>query len=59
MTIKSVWGFDPEEAIQAQQSFRGRISPQEFSYSSLDEEAAQIPTDTYSQIEELFRMFEL
>jgi len=58
MTIKSVWGFDPEEAIQAQQSFRARIS-QEVSYSLVYEEGAQIPPDTHSQIEELFRMFEL
>lgn len=57
MEFKSVWGFDPEEAIQAQRQFRGEIETQESGYSSAEEQVAQIPPDALSQVEELFRIF--
>ena len=57
MSFKSVWGFDPEEAIQAQRRFRGEIGTLEFTYNSVEQQAAKIPPDVQSQIAELFRMF--
>ena len=57
MSFKSVWGFDPEEAIRAQRVFREQIGTQDSAYSSVEEQAAQIPPDVDSQIAELFGMF--
>ena len=56
MSFKSVWGFDPEEAIRAQRVFREQIGTQDSAYSSVEEQAARIPPDVYSQIAELFGM---
>ena len=56
MSFKSVWGFDPGEAIRAQRVFREQIGTQDSAYSSVEEQAAQIPPDVDSQIAELFGM---
>ena len=57
MSFKSVWGFDPEEAIRAQRVFREQIGIQDSAYSSVEEQAAHIPPDADLQIAELFRLF--
>ena len=59
MSFKSVWGFDPEEAISAQRVFREQIGTQDSAYSSVEEQAAQIPPDADLQIAELFGIFRL
>jgi hypothetical protein len=59
MSFKSVWGFDPYEAILAQRLFRRKLGTQEFGYNSAEQEAAQIPHDVRSQVEELRRLFRL
>ena len=56
MSFKSMWGFDPEEAFNAQRAFLERIGGRECAYSLTEEHAAQIPSDAYSQIVELLRM---
>jgi hypothetical protein len=57
MSFKSVWGFDPEEAFQAQLEFRAGLGIQESGYNFVEEQAAQIPPDVRSQIDELWRLF--
>jgi len=57
MSFKSVWGFDPEEAFQAQLRFRRTLGVQESGYNFAEQQAAQIPPDVRSQIEELWRLF--
>jgi len=57
MSFRSVWGFDPYEAIQAQRLFYREIGTQESGYNSAEEQAAQIPSDVRSEIDELWRMF--
>jgi hypothetical protein len=57
VSFRSVWGFDPEEALHAQQLFRERIGAQESAYCSVEEQAAEIPPDANLQIDELYRMF--
>jgi len=53
----SVWGFDPYDAIRAQRLFNMEIDTQESGYNSAEEQAAQIPPDVRSQIDELWQMF--
>jgi len=57
MSFMSVWGFDPYDAIRAQRLFNMQIDTQESGYNSAEEQAAQIPPDVRSQIDELWRMF--
>ena len=57
MSFKSMGGFDPEEAINAQRALLERIGGHVCAYSLTEEQAAQIPSDVHSQIVELFRMF--
>jgi len=59
MSFKSVWGFDPYEAIQAQRLFRRKLGTQEFGYNSAEEESVQIPHGARSQVNELWRLFRL
>jgi len=59
MSFKSVWGFDPYEAIQAQRLFQRELGTEESEYNSVEEEAAQIPQSIRLQIDELWRLFHL
>jgi hypothetical protein len=59
MSFKSVWGFDPERAIQAQGFFRSEPESDSIAYSAAEELAARIPSDGDSQIYELRRMYRL
>jgi hypothetical protein len=59
MSFKFVWGFDPYEAIQAQRRFQKELGTRESAYNSAEKEAAQIPHDVRSQIDELRRLFGL
>jgi len=52
-----MWGFDPEEAFNAQRAFVERIGGHEGAYSLTEEHAAQIPSDVHTQIVELLRMY--
>ena len=58
MSFKSVWGFDPEEAFNAQRAFVERIGGHGGTYSLTEEHAAQIPSDVHTQIVELLRMYQ-
>jgi len=40
MSFKSMWGFDPEEAFNAQRAFLERIGSHECEYSLTEEQAA-------------------
>jgi hypothetical protein len=57
VSFRSVWGFDPEEALHAQQLFREKIGAQESAHLSVEEQAAEIPPDADLQMDELYRMF--
>ena len=57
MSFKSMWGFDLEEAFNAQRAFVERIGGHQCAYSLTEERAAQIPSDVRSQIVELLRMY--
>ena len=57
MEMKSVWGFDPDEAMRAQRLFRGEPAEEESAYNDREQHAARIPADAASQIYELCRMF--
>lgn len=57
MSFKSMWGFDPEEAFNAQRAFLERIGGHECAYSLTEEHTARIPSDVHSQIGELLRMY--
>ena len=67
MESNSAWGFDADEAIKAQGSFRskpevdksGESVSDESGYNAEELRAARIPPDRYSQIYELRRMFRL
>jgi hypothetical protein len=60
MSFTSVWGFDPDRAIQrAQGFFRSEPESDSFAYSAAEELAARIPSDEDSQIYELRRMYRL
>jgi hypothetical protein len=58
MGIKDVWGFDPEEAIRHQNSFRSVAGRTDIEDHSQDEKS-RIPHDAHSQINELRRLFRL
>ena len=57
MSFKSVWGFDPDEAFQAQYLFRRKLGTEESGFDSVEEKAVQIPPDFRSQIAELWRLY--
>ena len=57
MSFKSVWGFDPDEVIRAQNLLRREPNADESMYSVDEQRAAHIPPDGHSQILELRRMF--
>jgi hypothetical protein len=57
MSFESVWGFDPDEVIRAQNLLRGKPDADESTYSADEQRAARIPPDVHSQILELRRMF--
>ena len=59
MSFDSVWGFDPEEAIKAQDLVRAERETDSFSYNADDQRAARMPSDEDSQIYELRRMYRL
>jgi len=59
MSFKAVWGFDPDEVTRAQSLQRAKPDNDESTYNDLEEQAARVPTDVYSQIYELRRMFRL
>jgi hypothetical protein len=59
MSMKSVWGFDPEEVMRAQRLFRAEPAEDESAYSAEEQRAARIPAGVYPQIYELRRMFRL
>jgi len=40
MSFMSIWGFDPEEAFNAQRAFLERIRGHEFGYSLTEEQLA-------------------
>jgi hypothetical protein len=52
-------GIDPDEVIRAQSLQRAEPDTDESSYNDLEEQAARVPADVYSQIYELRRMFRL
>ena len=57
MSFRSVWGFDPDEAIQPQRLFNREIGTQESGHNSAEQQAAGILPDVRSQIDELWRLF--
>ena len=57
MSFKSVWGFDPDEVIRAQDLLRREPDVDESMYSADEQRAAHIPPDVHSQILELRQMF--
>jgi hypothetical protein len=59
MSFKAAWGFDPDEVIKAQSLQRAEPDTHESTYSEIEEQAARIPMDIYSQMYELCRMFRL
>lgn len=59
MSFKSVWGFDPDEASNAQRMFRGELETDDLAYNAEEERAARIPSDMYAQVYELRRMYRL
>jgi hypothetical protein len=59
MSMKSVWGFDPDEVMRAQRVSRGEPDEDESGYSADEQRAARIPRGTYAQIHALRRMFRL
>jgi len=59
MSFKAVWGFDPDEVIRAQRVRRAEPDTHEFTHNEIEEQAARIPVDVFSQIYELRRMFRL
>ena len=59
MSFKAVWGFDPDEVIKAQRAWRAEPDIRESMSNEMEEHAARVPVDVYSQIYELRRMFRL
>ena len=59
MSFESVWGFNPDEAINAQGLVRGECETDRFAYNVAEQRAARIPSDSDSQIYELRRMYRL
>jgi hypothetical protein len=59
MTLKSVWGFDPEKVIRAQPLLRRALHGDESVYGDDEQRAARIPSDVHSRILELHRTFRL
>ena len=59
MNFKAVWGFDPDEALQAQNAFRNSLAaPAEANEIDRDaQDEGLIPRGQASQIYELQRMF--
>jgi hypothetical protein len=61
--FKAVWGFDPEEALRAQNAFRQDSVPASDTALAQDDGTAdnelRIPVGPVSQILELRRVFEL
>ena len=49
MSFKSIWGFDPKEAFNAQSAFLERIGDRQCEYSLAEQQSAQIPPDVRSQ----------
>jgi hypothetical protein len=59
MSFETVWGFDPDKAIQAQGVPPSEMETEEFTYSAEEQRAARIPSDVHSQVYELRRMYRL
>jgi hypothetical protein len=59
MSFESTWGFNPDEAIEAETSRGSEEEADDFPYSAAEERAARIPSDEAGQIYELRRMFRL
>lgn len=59
MSFESVWGFDPEEVIKAQDLVRCERETNSFAYNVDDQRSARIPSGADSQIYELRRMYRL
>jgi hypothetical protein len=61
--FKAVWGFDPEEALRAQNAFRRASVPgSDVSAEEIDREPddeLRIPQTENSQVNELHRIFRL
>jgi hypothetical protein len=59
MSFETVWGFDPDRAIQAQGLAPSEIETDKFTYSAEEQRAARIPPDLHAQVYELCRMYRL
>ena len=59
MSFETVWGFDPDKAIQAEGLPPSDIETDRFSYSAAEQRAARIPSDLHAQVYELRRMYRL
>jgi hypothetical protein len=59
MSFETVWGFDPDKAIQAEGLPPSEMETDRFTYSAEEERAARIPSDLHAQVYELCRMYRL
>ena len=59
MSFESVWGFDPDRAIQAEGLSPSEVETDNTTYSAEEQRDARIPTDVHAQIYELRRMYRL
>jgi hypothetical protein len=59
MSFQSVWGFDPDEAIRAQELSRSKPNVDGFAYDCVAQLPPNVPFDVDAQICELRRLFEL
>ena len=59
MGFKAVWGFDPDEAIKAQQEFQRTLNGAKRTSEVKFEELADVPSSADAQILELRWLFRL
>jgi len=59
MPFESVWGFNPDKAMQAQSLSQSEPETDHSGYSAAQQRAARVPGDVDSQVYELRRMYRL
>lgn len=59
MSFETVWGFDPDRAVQAVDVPPSEIETGKFTYCAEEQRAARIPSDLHAQVYELRRMYRL
>jgi len=57
MSFESAWGFDPNAAIKAKDLTTSEMETDECAYSAEEQKAARIPSNVWSQVYELRRLY--